>query len=159
MFFSIAPKGRACVPGMGLDYRGEMNSTEPMVVTVAKMQGRTCEGHAERSRSQSEMLIERAENAKRVAHSAGSRLRSHLISGPPAKDVTPVWLIKRDQWGRASGGQDSRCGRWRSRYDQGCALGAKRAAMVAIWSKTGSTLSITASLASFGASVCGELSN
>jgi hypothetical protein len=31
--------------------------------------------------------------------------------------------------------------------------------MVAMWSKTGSTLSITASLASLGASVRGELNN
>ncbi len=87
------------------------------------------------------------------------RRRSHLISRPPLNGVTPVWLTKRDQWGSASGGQDRRCGRWLSRCDQTCSSGAKRAAMAAICSRTGSTLSITASLASFGASVRGELSN
>src|SRR5580700_1294183 len=103
------------------------------------------------------MPVKRPENAKRIAHSAGSRRLSHLISGPPAKEVTPVWLTKRDQCGRASRGHGNRRGKCPRRYDHGSVSGAKRAAMAAIWSKTGSTLSITASLASLCVSVVGEL--
>jgi hypothetical protein len=39
-------------PGMGLNYRDERNSTEPMVVTVAERQGRNREAQAEGSRKQ-----------------------------------------------------------------------------------------------------------
>jgi hypothetical protein len=45
-WIAAARDGRTRVPGMGLNYRDEMNSTELMVVTVAELQGRTCEGQA-----------------------------------------------------------------------------------------------------------------
>jgi len=44
--------GRARVPGMGLNYRDERNSTEPMAVTVAELQGRSREGRLKEAASE-----------------------------------------------------------------------------------------------------------
>src|ERR1035438_9331106 len=102
----------ARVPGMGMNYRDERNSTEPMAVTVAERQRRTREGQAERSRKQ--MCERRNTNGQRgrvraTSWLATAKSKGHQdASGRVRRNAQTVHILTRGDLRRESAGEVSK---------------------------------------------------
>ena len=100
------------MPGMGMNYRDERNSTEPMAVTVAERQGRTREGQAERSRKQ--MCERRNTNGQRgrvraTSWLATAKSKGHQdASGRVRRNAQTVHILTRGDLRRESAGEVSK---------------------------------------------------